>query len=180
MPAAVPVIEIADDAHASCVRRPDGKACAADTLHFQAVRAQGGVNAHVRTLAEQVQVDVAERRREPVRVFELAGFAGWQRYAEAIAADTRWHLRGEYAFLVYPVHGAEHIAAGTNEPGRCGLRLHRPNDAPARFAMDAEHGEWIIVAAVDERIEFGRESFRIIAVLTHTAHRCTAWPPRPR
>ena len=68
----VPVVEVADDAHGLGVGRPDRERRAGDVTH------DARVGAHVRTehvpqllvttLTDEVEVDLAERRHEAVRV----------------------------------------------------------------------------------------------------------------
>ena len=75
--AAVPVVEVADDADPQRVRRPDGEVDAAKAF----VRRGGGPEPLevpvVRPLAEQVEVEVGQHRAERVGVDELPRCPSW-------------------------------------------------------------------------------------------------------
>src|SRR5262249_59368386 len=71
MPSAVPLIEIADDAHAFCIRRPHREVHAANSLYDSYVRAELFVISIVRSFGHQVQIIVREQRRKAVRVVKL-------------------------------------------------------------------------------------------------------------
>ena len=67
---AVPMIEIADHAHAGGIRRPHRKARTRHTLHHDRMRAQRLPRPPMRPLGEQPEVRLTEQRWEAVRVFE--------------------------------------------------------------------------------------------------------------
>ena len=71
MDSAVPVVEAADQAHASGVRRPDGEMDARGPVHGAEVGAELLVCPVVLPFADQVQVEVGEDRRESVRILNL-------------------------------------------------------------------------------------------------------------
>lgn len=64
MDAAVPMIEISDDADALRVGGPDGEVDAGDSGDFAEVRAELFVILEVSAFAEEVEVVVGEERRE--------------------------------------------------------------------------------------------------------------------
>ena len=72
---AVPAVEVADDADAPRVRRPDRERMPATPSATWHVRAEEPVGVPVLALAEQVQVEVADLRRETVRVVGRPGIA---------------------------------------------------------------------------------------------------------
>ena len=64
----VPEVEVADEADAARVRRPDGERGAGLALADHGPRAERVPQLLVPSLADQVQVELAERRQVPVRV----------------------------------------------------------------------------------------------------------------
>ena len=68
VPAAVPAIEVADDAHARGVRRPDGKIDAVDAVDRPQVGAQAVVALPVPPFVEQVHVVLGQQVRKGVRI----------------------------------------------------------------------------------------------------------------
>ncbi|MCU0314733.1 MAG: hypothetical protein MUC84_11820 [Solirubrobacteraceae bacterium] len=66
--ARVPAVEVARDADRTCRRRPDGERHAGHAVVLDRVRAELLVELLVTPLARQVQVELAERRQERVRV----------------------------------------------------------------------------------------------------------------
>src|SRR6185436_2890031 len=73
--AAVPAIEVADDPDAARVRRPDGEGDAVDALVGSWMRAQDVIQPLVRSLGDEVEVDLADRRPEAIRIVALPGLA---------------------------------------------------------------------------------------------------------
>jgi hypothetical protein len=71
----VPEVEVADDADRSRRRSPDRERGADDAVDLAHVRAQTLVDPLVPTLGCEVQVELAERRREGVRVLDDEGRA---------------------------------------------------------------------------------------------------------
>ena len=68
--APVPVVEVADDGDRARARRPDGERGARDAVDLAHVRAEALPQLLVAALAEQVQVELADRRQEAVRVVD--------------------------------------------------------------------------------------------------------------
>src|SRR5438270_9674350 len=66
--ATVPAVEVADDADRARVRRPDRERGAGDAVDLAHVRAELLVQLFVAAFAGEVQVELAERRHERVRV----------------------------------------------------------------------------------------------------------------
>ncbi len=64
----VPAVEVADDRDRARVRRPDRERGAGDAVELADVRAEPLVELLVAALAREVQVELAERRQERVRV----------------------------------------------------------------------------------------------------------------
>ena len=101
MAAAVPVVEIADDAHAAGVRRPDGEVRAPHAIDFAELRAELLVAAEQLPFAEQVQVEIGEQRGKGIRIVQrfhlplmvgdakLIGGRGWR--SLTIFAESSGH-----------------------------------------------------------------------------------------
>jgi hypothetical protein len=68
----VPVVEIADHAHALRVGRPDREGRPRDALHRYRMRAELFIRPQMRPLAEQVDVELLEHGPETVRVLDVA------------------------------------------------------------------------------------------------------------
>ena len=66
----VPAVEVPDDADRARRRRPDGEADALDAVELADVRAEPAVELLVAALAGEVEVELAERGRNAVRVVE--------------------------------------------------------------------------------------------------------------
>ncbi len=64
MTAAVPIIEIADDADALGVRRPDGETGSGEAIDDAQLRAEFVIDAALIALAEEIQIRFAERRQK--------------------------------------------------------------------------------------------------------------------
>ena len=85
--AAVPVVEIAHDRHAGGAGRPDGERHAGHPVDHTQVGAEFFVDAVLVALVEKVEVLVAERGEERIRVKKLADLAAAQRDAELVAEN---------------------------------------------------------------------------------------------
>ena len=71
MDAAVPAVEIPDDADPLGVRGPDGEARSRDALHLSRMRAQLFVASEMSPLRQEMNVEIAEKRRKAIRVIYL-------------------------------------------------------------------------------------------------------------
>ena len=71
VPADIPVIEVADDTDARRVRRPNREACAANAIDFPKLRTEFVINPAIRTLAQQIQVEITERCRKAIAVLNF-------------------------------------------------------------------------------------------------------------
>ena len=74
--AAVPAVEVADEAHAIGVRRPHGEVHAGRRPDGDAVRAELLERAMVRALAEQVQIEIGQHAAVAVRIVDLDAMVG--------------------------------------------------------------------------------------------------------
>ena len=77
--APVPMVEIADDADALGVRRPDGEAGAVNAVNHAELRAELVVNFPLVALAEEKQIRFAERGQKRIRVARAARVAALAR-----------------------------------------------------------------------------------------------------
>ena len=133
MPAAVPLIELAHHADALGVRRPHHEGDPVDAVDLGRVRAQPLVDLAMAALGEQVDVEVAQHRREPIGVLRLP--------CRAIAAEPQGigetvgpvrHRSGEEAVgmqlgevghdvAAAAVDDADRVGAGPEHPHRAGM-----------------------------------------------------------
>ena len=158
--AAVPVVEVADHGDGLRGRRPDRERGARDALVLDHVRAEARVDLLVAALADEVQVDVAERRHEAVGVVDAV------RRAVAVVdleLVVERQLRARHEALEQPIRvgglelgdrlalhidgdlargrpdGADHDASlsGMGAPERVRVRGHVPPFDSSRRTMPA-------------------------------------------
>ena len=160
VPAAVPVVEVADHRDATGVRRPDGEVDAADALVLDDVGAHLVEKPAVRALGDVVVVHRTEHRPEGIGVRHppvAAGVGGVEPERLALA-DLQ--LAFEQPVLVASGQLAG-FPAGEREGGDgLGMRNEAAGDQPAlRALLYAEYSEGIAVGARDERRDLaGRKS----------------------
>lgn len=87
--AAVPMIEIADDADAAGIRRPNGKMNAGDTIDSFHVGAEFFVGVVMAAFAHEIKIELREKKRERVSVVGLYRFAVLCVETNAIAGRSR-------------------------------------------------------------------------------------------
>lgn len=68
---AVPVVEVPHDPHTAGIGRPDGEPRTGDPLVLHGLCAEGGPQLLVPPLADQMQIEIAERGQEAVRIMDL-------------------------------------------------------------------------------------------------------------
>ncbi len=127
--AAVPVVEVADDADARGVRGPDRETRTADALYRAQLRAQLGIDLLVRAFAEQVKIQVAQRSRKAIRVLDIEPVADRRRQPQPVVTQPRRHDGGEDTVGVHAFHLAEHGALVVDDLDALGVRLQRADDA---------------------------------------------------
>ncbi|MCW2609271.1 MAG: hypothetical protein JWM15_517 [Cryptosporangiaceae bacterium] len=162
--APVPVVEVAEHPDAPGVRRPHRERRPRHGAAGGVVGAQVGAERRpqllVPALADQVQVDLAQRGQPAVRVVDHVLEAVVVGDADAVVADRALHGALEHAALVHPpqvglgVTRAQHDGRGpgTQRPdhgpaGRCGMRpqdrvrvVVRARDQPVQLGARNGHG----------------------------------------
>ncbi len=154
MAAAVPLIEVADDADPSRIRRPHGKGDAVDAIDAPRMRAEPLEDTAVAALGHEVDVHVAEDLRKAVGVFRLPHRrSGGEAKPVGERRLTVGDEAGEEAGFVKRLKGGNDLAAHRIE-GRDGLCAW-PKDADRHrnvaAAMRPEDRERIVISALDER-----------------------------
>ncbi len=145
---AVPVVEVADHAHAPGVGRPDGEAGALDALVGHRVRAQRVPQLLVPALADQVQVQLAEGGQEAVRVVDL-DLVVVVRDEEAVAVRDRGegqHRREEAAALG-PQLRAQSLRRDRH---RARVGAQGAEEDPAGDGVRPQHAVRVVVRAVQQ------------------------------
>ena len=137
MPAAVPVIEVADHADSLRVGGPDGEVDSAKPLMRSEVGTEPLVIAIVRPFAEQVQVEIGEHRPKRVRIDELPRMPLVVLDPEPIgeAALPAGEHGDEKTVRMDSLHRdplARLAARQVDDPGRSGLRQERADDPGLR------------------------------------------------
>ena len=160
VPAAVPVVEVADDGDPPGVRRPDGEVHAADAFVLDDVGAHLVEEAAMRALGDVVVVHRTEDRAEGVGVRHppvAAGIGGMEPERLALA-----ELEPSFEQPVFvTAHQFAGLVAGEGEGGDgLGMRDEAAGDQPAvRALLHAEHGERVAMRACNERRDLaGRKS----------------------
>ena len=167
MRAAVPAIEVADDADALRVGRPDGEVHAGDAADRQAMGAELLPRAVVRPLAEQVQIEVGEDLAELIGIDDVAGdgaFAHAEAVGEVLRAAVERHRRLEQPVGPPALHAVDPVVRDQLHIRR--RRLHRP-DEERRLAVDndtvpAEYRKRVVVRPGDDGVE------RLVVGSSHT------------
>ena len=83
----VPIVEIADDADALGIRRPDGEARAGHAVNHAQLRAELLENFPLVALAEQEQIRFAQRRQKGKGIARAARVAGFIRDDEVVGIN---------------------------------------------------------------------------------------------
>ena len=78
----VPGIEVADHADASCIGGEHHEGDAGDAVEHQRMRAELVIEAHMRALAEQIEIEIGQHRRKSVGILDL----------DHVLAVTRAHV----------------------------------------------------------------------------------------
>ena len=153
--AAVPAVEIPDDADAHCVRRPDREQGARDLVDRVKVRTEEPVGVPVPALAEQVQIEVAELRREGIGVVGRQCVAVLVVPAEAV-------VRGDLAAVAAPLEEVRVGDALERDPAlldrdRACVGEEGPHEHAVVGRVATEHGEGIVVARLGDASQRFRE-----------------------
>jgi len=146
--AAVPPIEVADDAAALRVRRPNGEAHARDPVDLGRMRAELLVEAAVATLGEEIDVDLAQDRSEAIGVVDDVAV---DVEPVGVAPAQPLDLALEEPGIVGAGERGERLARGRQHANAGGARL----EGAQALRMDAQDGEGIAVAPLDDGIDGG-------------------------
>ena len=125
----VPVVEAADDADARGIRRPDGKPCPPHAVEGSHLGTELLVDVLVGALAEQVEVQVAQRLCKPIRVLDDVFDTVHRRNTQAIMAFARRHHGHKQPAPVHPFHLRQPFPAGVDQLDPRGMRLKGPDYA---------------------------------------------------
>jgi hypothetical protein len=161
--ARVPGVEVADDAHALRIRRPDGEAHTLDgeraLAQGQRVRAQHLEGPQVRALMQVVQVGVGQQRRVAVGVVVHPLGALLPAHPQPVveAPPPARHLALEEARRVAPrQHRQRAGAAGLEHRDLSRPRQQRAHPQRAVcVGVQAQHREGVRVAGLQQRLEVG-------------------------
>ncbi len=155
--APVPAIEVADDPDAPGVRSPDREAHALDALVRPRVRAEHVVQPFVRPLADEVQVDLAKRRAEPIRVVQLPRVAVRELEADAVrelSGSQVGDVRGPQA-VADPFH-RRRGAVRCNEGCGAGIGVEGSHHRPTTVLVGPENRVRVVVLAASEPVRLVR------------------------
>ena len=147
--APVPEVEVAHHRNAAGIRRPNGEPHAGHAVHFRRVRAEGVAEFPMPTLAQQVQVERPERRGEGVGVSRPV--RPERRVKPQVVRHALRDGAGPEPVGMEELEGAEDLAvAAADRHGAAGARQERPDAAPVRAVMRAEHRKRVAVPALHD------------------------------
>ena len=154
--AAVPPVEVADDADTGGIGGPDGEVDAVRVADGHRVRAEPLVDARVRAFAEQIDVVVADDAAVAVRIVDVGGVAAWIADPQHVfgnrrdAGELRFEDPGRMAF------GHRHrIGRAAYDARRLDARQDRAHDDPLVLQVRAENRERVGMTGAGERVEGG-------------------------
>ena len=152
MHAAVPPVEVADDADALRVRRPDAEVRALCITDAHQVRAELVVDAGVLALREQVAVVLGDDAAVAIGIVDLDRMPVRIDDAQPVVEDLRRRAeeRFEHAGGI-PLH--RRGLAGTDDVHPRGGRLVRADDDAVGAAMRPQNGEGVGMARARQRVE---------------------------
>ncbi len=156
--AAVPVIKVSDHRNPFGVGCPDGKADAFYTVLFTNVGAELFIHLKVVSFAQQVDVNIAQRRLKTIGVFRFINFAAVIFDFETIRkifSDAEIDLK-ETA-LIKTIHHPAGISLPIQHFNRPGMGLPGADKHifASFVAVNAEHGKNIVMIAFDHGVHFG-------------------------
>ena len=156
MGSALPEVEVADEPDAARVRRPDGERGAAIALaDHHGARAERVPQLLVPSLADQVQVKLAERRQVPVRVvLQLRLAVGVADLEPVVGHGPGGPGHGALEHAEVQVPHRVPAAAGQHSGDRGGERAQCPDrHAVARQRVRAEHRVRVMVLTSDKTLD---------------------------
>src|SRR5688572_5450726 len=119
--AAVPIVEVADHADPPGIRRPHREADAFDAIHLDQLRAEALVDLEMRSLRQQMHVDIAQDRRKAVWIVELDR-PGRQRETQPVVDPAR-NSACEETLLELLLQLGDDSAGVVQHPGLAGRRM---------------------------------------------------------
>jgi hypothetical protein len=135
-----------------------------DLADLADVRAEHPPQFLVPALADQVQVELAERGQVAVRVIELPSRPGDPSSARGTGDPVVRHLLVGSVTANTPwcrcVHGKP-AAVVEHERHRPGQRAQRPDDDAVRSRVRAEHGVRVVVVSGDDPLDLAQGDFSI-------------------
>ena len=149
--AAVPAVAVADHPHAAGAGAHTANAVPVAPWCIDGVGAQAVPQPLVAALAEQVQVDVAERGPEPVRVVDQPGVAAGVGHVEAVVGRL---VAGSFTPLATNTPAGCSCTIGTRVPSDSTRVTAAASGRQARtdVAVGAEHPVRVGLRAVDQRV----------------------------
>ena len=149
--AAVPAVEVADDPDAARIRRPDREAHAGGALVRPGMGAQHVVQPLVRSLGDEVQVDLTDGRPVAERVVTLPGVAVGEREADPVAERARCEARDDPG----PQPLAQRLhrlcpAVGSDQVDGGGIGMEGADDRPIAEGVRPEDGVRVVMLATSE------------------------------
>ena len=151
--AAVPAVEVAHDAHPLGVGRPHREEHPRDPVHLVGMAAQEGVGMPVPPLAEEVQVEGLQHRREGV------GVHGLPRCLPGVD-PAKAGMPGQPGAVALPLEqvgalDALHLEQALHDPDAPGAGDESPDEGLPAFRMAAQEGEGIVVAGGEDPAQVG-------------------------
>jgi hypothetical protein len=156
VPASIPEVEVADDAHTPGSGRENDEAHARGAFEHHRVGAELLVECGVGTLAEQVEVELAQDRREAIGILDLHLPAPEARAHPIVPRRAVLQPPGEQPGLVNALELA-FVPLIVDRLHRLGVRQIDAHDRNVAFQMRPEIMEGVGVPTLDHRIGFRRQ-----------------------
>ncbi len=164
MPPAIPVVEIANHADALGVRRPDREIDTSNSAVGHDVGTEPLVVAEMRTFAQEVKVEVGQRRPEAVGVDEFPAMPFVVLDAKPVRESLGAFAKNgdEEAILMDPFHRnsfARLAIRQIDQPGRVRLREEHSDDPRLQLAVvrphfvGAQDRKWVPMIGVHNQID---------------------------
>ncbi|MET3262896.1 hypothetical protein ABIF38_004402 [Bradyrhizobium japonicum] len=153
MAPSVPEIEVADHADPARIRRQHHEADTVDTVERHRMRAERVVDALMRALAEQIEIEIAQDRRKPVGILQLDDVVA-EAGAELVARRAVRQGTCEQAGVMDP-RQRRRLAMLADRLDIAGIGQEGAHDVAVPLGVKPEIVEGVGVAALDDGIGLG-------------------------
>src|SRR5208337_692359 len=167
MAAAVPMVEVADDAESLGIRSPHRKTDAPNTRMLDHARAELLIEPEVGAFTEEMQIKICKDGRIAVGILNFAGLLpaavrSGQGDGQAVKKEIGLIVDDglEETVMMHTVHGIQLVTADDGDPQSLGLERANDNCRPTIHGvrMNAQNVERCAVVGANDRRHFARVS----------------------